>query len=210
MMTYGQGFLTPETVTAAQRTQVPSGSPPDESADPKSVMVKVIYHHIDENRKPELAHVNVRVQPDDQEQKLLEYWLRIVLAGKEHREILRQRARAMSKKETDYQWFTGEGNKMVKPLFDQQIVLFKDPPSPSYPKPTGKGMDGTSSGTSGPSDPPDPSGTSGGSGRTEGFEAPKYTPSTRSSKGKADVIIECLEVAFGHSMDANVSANMLE
>jgi hypothetical protein len=27
-------------------------------------MVKAIYHHIDENRKPERAHVNIRVQSE--------------------------------------------------------------------------------------------------------------------------------------------------
>jgi hypothetical protein len=106
-------------------------------------MVKVIYDHIDGNGKPERAYVQMRVEPDSQEQELLERWIRHVSSGKDHREFWVQRARAMSKKATDYHWFTGEQNELKKPWFDQEKILFMDPQRPSIMTTTGTIADGT-------------------------------------------------------------------
>jgi hypothetical protein len=78
----------------------PAVSTPIVSSDDKPVIVKIIYHHIDENRKPERAHVRASVSPDESEQELLERCVRGVLTDgyRDHRV---QIARNMSKKMSD-------------------------------------------------------------------------------------------------------------
>jgi hypothetical protein len=188
----GQGIITLEMMAVKQTTKTQLNLIPGSSEDPKSVMVKVIYHHIDEHRKPARASIDIRVQSDEQERDLLERWMREAIAGRTTRETWRGRARVMSKKATDYVWPTGERNELVKPLYDLEITFFMDPQRPPFEKKSRTAADGTSSGTNGSPDRPDQSGPAGPSSPpglpggsspgSERFGAPKYTSTTRSSK----------------------------
>jgi hypothetical protein len=93
---------------------------------PQSVMVKVIYNHIDENKKSSRAFVNMRVETDVPEQNLLERWIRSVLHDGNHQEPWPKFARKMSKNATEYKWFTNERNSLVKPWYDQERIIFSD------------------------------------------------------------------------------------
>jgi hypothetical protein len=191
---------------------------PEGLTKPKSVMLKVIYHHIDENRKPIRAHVWMRMESYEPKRGLLETWIRDVRTGRDHQEAWVAIARNMSKKATDYRWFTGNENVLKKPWYDQEIILFKDPQRPSYEKKSKVATDGTPTGT-GNSDPLDQSGPAGsppagpsGDSKSgpEGFEAPPYTTSTRRSSGRVDIVYECAGREIGDNVDANITESLLQ
>jgi hypothetical protein len=100
------GPITTEMVQSVQRRMVTAlNLIPKQAACPKSVMVNVIHHHIDENRKPAqiyIYRVTSRIrrtetrttrEMDQRGTRLSEPWCR--------------RAQKMSTKESDYLWFTG-------------------------------------------------------------------------------------------------------
>jgi hypothetical protein len=60
-----QGVITLEIMAVKQKTKTPLNLIPGGSAEPKSVIVKVIYQHIDENRKSERTSIDIMVQSDE-------------------------------------------------------------------------------------------------------------------------------------------------
>jgi hypothetical protein len=101
-MACASGPITPDMALAVQkRTVTALNLLPKGVVHPKSVMIKMIYHHIDENRKPARTYVTMRVGSDESRQELLEHWIREVRSGKNNWEPWLQRAQKMSKKESD-------------------------------------------------------------------------------------------------------------
>jgi hypothetical protein len=106
-MACAQGTVTPEMLTCIQQTRKSQlNLRPTGTQVPMSVMVKVTYHHIYENRKSARAYHNMRLDSDTEEQAILEECVRR-LRGGSHTELWKRRARTMSTKATDYRWTTG-------------------------------------------------------------------------------------------------------
>jgi ribonuclease HI len=186
-------------------------------------MVKMIYVHIDEHRKPAWVFRNLRVYHDQSKQELLEMW--IAKVRDERFEPWSGIARKMSTRESDYLWFTGNDNDLVTPWYDQETVVVKDPERPSIGPVVTDELDGPSfgpdpPGSGGPTPPrppgPSPPSASGnqsimgedsGSGPAP-FHVPHYDGSTTPSKGPVDVKFWCQGKAIVINMQGDVAEDM--
>jgi hypothetical protein len=102
-MAWAASEVTPDEIKAGQqRTVTALNIIPKPAACFKSVMVKVVYHHINEHRKPDHTYVNVRADNDQSKQELLDEWIRRVRSGVDHQEPWLRRAQKMNRKESDY------------------------------------------------------------------------------------------------------------
>jgi hypothetical protein len=117
------GLISPEKYHEVQQRQVTAlSSAPKLATRDESVMVKMIYAHIDKHRKTIRRFQNHRVYNDQSRQELLEMW--IERARNERVEPWSGIARKISTPESDYHWFTGNDNDLVFPWYDQETIVF--------------------------------------------------------------------------------------